>query len=232
MFKIILVETCKKKWRLLRSSLIRYLKVFKDKSTSKGNRYRPYYLLEHMQFLLPHIDKAERTTVVRRSGNKEKKPNSIKKEVKMEEETIIYTQPSSGNTITHYNVASIATSSKASSPSEVSMKHEQAENITHFYNTAHLNNVKILNQEEHYVYPQSEELIEYNVQSDEQQEQTIEQHQEIRIQTHQPTHTIVTESMQSQHHHHNDETAMSPSKFNFREIVQPTLLPCKFDRDD
>lgn len=55
LFVLDIAAVCKKKWRLLRSSLLRYLKVFKDKATSKGNRYRPYYLLEHMDFLMPFI---------------------------------------------------------------------------------------------------------------------------------------------------------------------------------
>lgn len=48
------VSDCKKKWRHLRSSLSRYLKSSKDSSKNKNNKLKPYYLLTHMDFLIPY----------------------------------------------------------------------------------------------------------------------------------------------------------------------------------
>lgn len=47
------VTDCKKKWRHLRSSLSRYLKSSKDELKNK-NKLKPYYLLSHMNFLVPY----------------------------------------------------------------------------------------------------------------------------------------------------------------------------------
>ena len=106
-----LAEVCKKKWRLLRSSLIRYIKVFKDKSTSKGNRYRPYYLLEHMDFLLPFIDDK---SIIRKVKPVIKSPQTpttsttvtLVKKDRDDSETILYAN-TTPNTIT-YNVVATA----------------------------------------------------------------------------------------------------------------------------
>lgn len=48
------VTDCKKKWRHLRSSLSRYLKSSKDELKNKNNKLKPYYLLTHMNFLVPY----------------------------------------------------------------------------------------------------------------------------------------------------------------------------------
>jgi hypothetical protein len=47
------VPECKKKWRHLRSSLSRYIKSSKDELKNKNNKLKPYYLLTHMNFLVP-----------------------------------------------------------------------------------------------------------------------------------------------------------------------------------
>lgn len=48
------VTDCKKKWRHLRSSLSRYIKSSKDELKNKNNKLKPYYLLTHMNFLVPY----------------------------------------------------------------------------------------------------------------------------------------------------------------------------------
>lgn len=48
------ISDCKKKWRHLRSSLSRYLKSSKDITKNKNNKLKPYYLLTHMDFLIPY----------------------------------------------------------------------------------------------------------------------------------------------------------------------------------
>lgn len=48
------VSECKKKWRHLRSSLSRYLKSSRDELKNKNNKLKPYYLLTHMNFLVPY----------------------------------------------------------------------------------------------------------------------------------------------------------------------------------
>lgn len=48
------VSECKKKWRHLRSSLSRYLKLSRDEMKNKNNKLKPYYLLTHMNFLVPY----------------------------------------------------------------------------------------------------------------------------------------------------------------------------------
>lgn len=48
------VSDCKKKWRHLRSSLSRYLKSSKDITRNKNNKLKAYYLLTHMDFLIPY----------------------------------------------------------------------------------------------------------------------------------------------------------------------------------
>lgn len=48
------VTECKKKWRHLRSSLSRYIKSSKDELKNKNNKLKPYYLLTHMNFLVPY----------------------------------------------------------------------------------------------------------------------------------------------------------------------------------
>lgn len=53
---------CKKKWRHLRSSLSRYLKSSKDLAKNKNNKLKPYYLLQHMDFLVPYTKTLELKT--------------------------------------------------------------------------------------------------------------------------------------------------------------------------
>ncbi|KAG5675297.1 hypothetical protein PVAND_005209 [Polypedilum vanderplanki] len=48
------VANCKKKWRHLRSSLSRYLKNVKD-----DKKTRPYYLLQHLEFVVPYTKTLE-----------------------------------------------------------------------------------------------------------------------------------------------------------------------------
>lgn len=124
-------DVCKKKWRLLRSSLIRYIKVFKDKSTSKGNRYRPYYLLEHMDFLLPFID--EKSIIRKVKPIIKSTPQTpqtsttvtlVQKPKERDDETILYTN-ATPSTIT-YNVVT-----KDASPQE--MKGEAQQDIQQYY---------------------------------------------------------------------------------------------------
>lgn len=54
------VADCKKKWRHLRSSLSRYLKSSKD-AKNKNQRLKPYYLLNHMEFLIPYTKSLDMT---------------------------------------------------------------------------------------------------------------------------------------------------------------------------
>ena len=56
------VTDCKKKWRHLRSSLSRYLKSSKDIVKNKNNKLKPYYLLQHMDFLVPYTKTLEMKT--------------------------------------------------------------------------------------------------------------------------------------------------------------------------
>jgi hypothetical protein len=183
----IAADVCKKKWRLLRSSLIRYIKVFKDKATSKGNRYRPYYLLEHMDFLLPFIDEK---TVIR----KVKPPTTttaviktqpatsgttvtlqaVKKDRNDDHETILY-NPSS-NTIT-YNVVATTSSKDSSSQELKGEQQQQTQDIQQYYNAG----VKIIG-EDYQLYQPGEQLI-YQATSTPNDEQQL-QHQEVIQQEH------------------------------------------------
>ncbi|XP_053679800.1 uncharacterized protein LOC128730745 [Anopheles nili] len=51
------VDTCKKRWRNLRCCMTRYLKTIRDSNdiSLTGGRRKPYYLFEHMQFVLPYL---------------------------------------------------------------------------------------------------------------------------------------------------------------------------------
>lgn len=158
---LILADTCKKKWRLLRSSLIRYIKVFKDKSTSKGNRYRPYYLLKHMEFLLPYID--DKGILKKIKVGKPAITASILKKDRSDDETILYTSP---NTIT-YSVSSVPTTSTVKESSEhlkadiQQHANQEQQDIQQFYNNAHHHaGVKILG-EDFISYPAGEQQIIY-----------------------------------------------------------------------
>lgn len=136
--------------------MIRYIKVFKDKSTSKGNRYRPYYLLDAMDFLLPFIDDKN---IIRKVKPIIKSPQSttvtvLKKARPEEQETILYT--STPNTIT-YSVQTVATSSKDSSSQDIkSDVQQQTQDIQQFYNHA---GVKIIGEDYITTYPSGEQLI-------------------------------------------------------------------------
>jgi hypothetical protein len=175
-FSIVLIaDSCKKKWRLLRSSLIRYIKVFKDKSTSKGNRYRPYYLLEHMDFLLPFIQ--DDKNIIRKVKPIIKAPQTptmtVVKKARPEEtqETILYT--STPNTIT-YSVQTVASSSKDSSSQD--MKNEvQTQDIQQFYNHA---GVKIIGEDYITAYPGSDGSTQLIYQSNAQTVEELQQQQQ------------------------------------------------------
>jgi hypothetical protein len=172
-----IADVCKKKWRLLRSSLIRYIKVFKDKSTSKGNRYRPYYLLEHMDFLLPFID--DKNIIRKIKHEIIKSPQTpttstpttvlIKKQ-RPEEETILY----ASSTPVTYSVQTIASTSKEAQEHKES--NQQSQDIQQFYNHA---GVKIIGED--YIYPSDGQLI-YQTASgsveelQQQQQDSIQQH--------------------------------------------------------
>lgn len=50
------VELCKKRWRNLRCCMTRYLKSVRDNLDSSSNlRRKPYYLYNHMQFVIPYL---------------------------------------------------------------------------------------------------------------------------------------------------------------------------------
>lgn len=161
----------------MRSSLIRYIKVFKDKSTSKGNRYRPYYLLEHMDFLLPFIDDKN---IIRKVKPIIKSPQSsatvtlVAKKNRPEEETILYTS-GTPSTIT-YSVQTVASSSKDSTSQEQlkAEAQQQTQDIQQFYNHA---GVKIIGEDYITTYPSGEQLI-YQTTSGQSVEEQIQQQQE------------------------------------------------------
>lgn len=175
-------DVCKKKWRLLRSSLLRYIKVFKDKSTSKGNRYRPYYLLEAMDFLLPFIDDKN---IIRKVKPIIKSPQTatvtVLKKQKTEDENIIYSSPS---TIT-YSVQTVATSSKDTSQELKNDVQQQTQDIQQFYNHA---GIKIIG-EDYISYPSGEQLIYQTTaqtveEIQQQQQQECIQHESDQNETH------------------------------------------------
>lgn len=156
--------------------MLRYIKVFKDKATSKGNRYRPYYLLEHMDFLLPFIDER---TIVRKVKPVVKSPQAsasasstvtlVKKDPN-QEEAIIYTN-ATPSTIT-YNV--VTASSKDSSSQELKADpSQQTQDIQHYYNTG----VKIIGEDYITTYQPGEQLI-YQATSTPNHDESQIQHQE------------------------------------------------------
>ncbi|XP_065079434.1 uncharacterized protein LOC135702338 [Ochlerotatus camptorhynchus] len=50
------VDLCKKRWRNLRCCMTRYLKSVRDNIDSAANlRRKPYYLYNHMQFVVPYL---------------------------------------------------------------------------------------------------------------------------------------------------------------------------------
>jgi hypothetical protein len=174
-----IADVCKKKWRLLRSSLIRYIKVFKDKSTSKGNRYRPYYLLEHMDFLLPFID--DKNIIRKIKHDVVKSPQTpttstttvVIKKPRQEEETIMYT---SSTPIT-YSVQTLASTSKEAQ--ELNKEsNQQSQDIQQFYNHA---GVKIIG-EDYNIYPTSDGQLIYQTASGSVEE--LQQQQQDSIQHH------------------------------------------------
>jgi hypothetical protein len=200
-------DVCKKKWRLLRSSLIRYIKVFKDKSTSKGNRYRPYYLLEHMDFLLPFIDDKMIIRKVKPIIKTQSSPQAttttvtLVKKDRGDEDTILYAN-AAPNTIT-YNV--VATTSKDSSSQE--MKTETQQDIQQYYNAG----VKIIGEDYITTYQPGEQLIyqasasaeeqqihqEQCIQEQEQQQECMQQESPSKTQTLQGTTIIPIPNMNS-----------------------------------
>lgn len=167
-----IAESCKKKWRLLRSSLIRYIKVFKDKSTSKGNRYRPYYLLEHMDFLIPYIDDKSiiRKVKVMKSPTTTTQVTTVVKKPRQDEGQILYT--STPNSIT-YSVSTCVPTKN--SPQEIKADVQpQTQDIHAFYNQA---GVKIIGEDYITTYPSGEQLIyqsSSNVEEIQQQQECIQ----------------------------------------------------------
>ncbi|XP_050067355.1 uncharacterized protein LOC126556175 [Anopheles maculipalpis] len=56
-------DTCKKRWRNLRCCMTRYQKSLRDSSDQAANaRRKPYYLYNHMQFVLPHLKAREESS--------------------------------------------------------------------------------------------------------------------------------------------------------------------------
>lgn len=160
----------------MRSSLIRYIKVFKDKSTSKGNRYRPYYLLEHMDFLLPYIDDK---SIIRKIKPVMKSPTTVVlKKARPDEDTILYT--STPSTIT-YSVQTVASSSKDTVQEQQLKSENQTQDIQQFYNHAG-SSVKIIGEDYITSYtPSGEQLI---YQSSGQTVEEIQQQQQECLQQH------------------------------------------------
>jgi hypothetical protein len=155
--------------------MLRYLKVFKDKATSKGNRYRPYYLLEHMDFLMPFIDdkpiirRVKTPTVKAEPGSSSGNTTVtiVKKDRASEEQQptqILYS--SAPSTIT-YNV--VATSSKDSNQDK---SEQPQQDIQQYYNAG----VKIIGEDYITTYQPGEQII-YQATSAQAEEQPI-QHQE------------------------------------------------------
>lgn len=194
-------ESCKKKWRLLRSSLIRYIKVFKDKSTSKGNRYRPYYLLEHMDFLLPYIDDKN---IIRKVKPVMKSPTTtvVLKKARPEDETILYT--STPNTIT-YSVQAV---SKDTTQEHLKAEtQQQAQDIQQFYNHAG-SSVKIIGEDYITTYPSGEQLI-YQTSG-----QTVEEIQQQQ-----------QECMQQQHEVEQSEMSVQQDSPSKPQMANATIIP-------
>jgi hypothetical protein len=190
---------------LLRSSLIRYIKVFKDKSTSKGNRYRPYYLLEHMDFLLPHIDDK---SIIRKVKPVMKSPTTtvlLKKARPDEENTILYT--SAPNTIT-YSVQTVASSSKDTTQEHLKAEsQQQAQDIQQFYNHAG-SSVKIIGEDYITTYPSGEQLI-YQASG-----QTVEEIQQQQ-----------QECLQQQHEVDQSEMSVQQESPTKQQIANATIIP-------
>lgn len=75
------VDLCKKRWRNLRCCMTRYLKSVRDNADSGSNvRRKPYYLYNHMQFVVPYLKmkdgegsmcEAEETTWMKGSCSRE-----------------------------------------------------------------------------------------------------------------------------------------------------------------
>lgn len=200
-------DSCKKKWRLLRSSLIRYIKVFKDKSTSKGNRYRPYYLLEHMDFLLPHIDDK---SIIRKVKPIMKSPQGttvVLKKARPEEETILYTTNSSPSTIT-YSVQTVASSSKDTTQEQLKAEaQQQTQDIQQFYNHAG-SSVKIIGEDYITTYPSGEQLI-YQTSG-----QTVEEIQQQQ-----------QDCLQQQHEVEQNELSVQQESPSKQQLANATIIP-------
>jgi len=83
------VIDCKKKWRHLRSSLSRYLKSSKDELKNKNNKLKPYYLLMHMNFLVPYtktLDTKTDTVVCNKFEPSDDNQVTFEEEMKAEDE--------------------------------------------------------------------------------------------------------------------------------------------------
>ena len=83
------VTDCKKKWRHLRSSLSRYIKSSKDELKNKNNKLKPYYLLTHMNFLVPYtktLDTKTDTVVCNKFDPPNDENQTYDEDMKTEEE--------------------------------------------------------------------------------------------------------------------------------------------------
>ncbi|XP_037034020.1 uncharacterized protein LOC119072823 [Bradysia coprophila] len=58
------VPHCKERWRNLRACLTRHLKNSKQQIATGNTNYKPYYLAEHMKFVLPYTKSRQRDNVI------------------------------------------------------------------------------------------------------------------------------------------------------------------------
>lgn len=57
------VPLCKERWRNLRACLTRHLKNTRQQIATGNTNYKPYYLAEHMKFVLPYTKSRQRDNV-------------------------------------------------------------------------------------------------------------------------------------------------------------------------
>lgn len=55
------MDECKKRWRMLRISLLRYLRESKKPSGSSGRKKKPFYLEDAMKYLIPYTKSRHQT---------------------------------------------------------------------------------------------------------------------------------------------------------------------------
>lgn len=64
-FCAVSVPHCKERWRNLRACLTRHLKNSKQQTANGNTNYKPYYLADHMKFVLPYTKcRSQRDTVL------------------------------------------------------------------------------------------------------------------------------------------------------------------------